>query len=86
MGHPHIGITAPQRTAIPPIAQDATASPYLDHVRRPRETVEDLIAAREIELAETSAVTPRSRIERDLAFLRDELARIDGRVCSEWQR
>ena len=86
MSHPHIGIAARQRTAIPPVAEHTTASPYLDHVRRPRKTVEDLIAAREIELAKTSAVAQRWHIERDLAFLRDELARIDGRVCSEWRR
>jgi hypothetical protein len=85
MSHPHIGIAAPQRTAIPPIARDTTASPYLDHVRRPRETVEDLIAAREIEFAKTTAAQ-RARIQRDLAFLRDELARIDSRACSEWRR
>ena len=43
-----------------------------------REIIEELIIAREIELAKTSAAVQRQRIEADLTFLRDELARLDG--------
>ena len=55
-------------------------SPYLNDVRSAREIIEELIIAREIELAKTSAAVQRQRIEADLTFLRDELARIDGRT------
>ena len=53
-------------------------SPYLAHARPPRKIIEELLVTREAELAKTTAATERQRIERDLAFLRDELARIDG--------
>ena len=52
-------------------------SPYLDHARPTRKLIEELIATREAELAKTTAAAERQRLERDLAFLRDELARID---------
>jgi hypothetical protein len=53
-------------------------SPYLAHVRPTRKIIEELILTREAKLAKTTAATERQRIERDLAFLRDELAWIDG--------
>ena len=53
-------------------------SPYLDHSRPTRKIVEELIIAREAALANTSSAAERRRIERDLAFLREELAWIDG--------
>ena len=53
-------------------------SPYLDHTRSTRETIHALIDAREAVLANASAAAQRRRVERDLAFLRGELARIDG--------
>ena len=61
-------------------------SPYLDYTRSTREAIGDLIAAREIELARTSAAAQRRCLKRDLTFLRDELARIGGQDCSGWQR
>lgn len=60
-------------------AEDTVTSPYLDHVRSTREIVEQLIAAREIELVKTSEAAQQQRIRRDLAFLHDELPRL----CSE---
>src|SRR5438128_2532267 len=54
-------------------------SPYLDRIRSTRETIEDLIAAREVEQANASAAAQRQRIERDLALLHDELGGIDSR-------
>jgi hypothetical protein len=53
-------------------------SPYLDRVRPPRETIEELVLAREHQLAEPIAALQRQRVERDLMFLRAELARIGG--------
>jgi hypothetical protein len=53
-------------------------SPYLDRVRSPRDIIEALIVAREMELAKTSAPAQRWRVERDLTFLRYELARLDA--------
>ena len=53
-------------------------SPYLDHSRPTRKLIEELIVTREAELAKTTTAVERQRLERDLAFLRDELARIDG--------
>ena len=38
--------------------------PYLDHLRSTREIVEELILAREIELAKTTAAAQRRRVER----------------------
>jgi hypothetical protein len=54
------------------------SSPYLDYVRPTRKIIEALISTREIELAKANTVPQRRRIERDLRFLRDELARLDG--------
>ena len=68
------------------VPEDAMTSPYLDYTRSTREIIEELVAAREIELARTSAAAQRRCLERDLSFLRDELARNDSRVCSECQR
>ena len=55
-------------------------SPYLDHIRSTRKIIKDLIVAREIELVKATSAEQRQRVERDLSFLRDELARIDGRA------
>ena len=74
-----------QRTAITRVSEDTMTSPYLDYTRSTREIIEELIAAREIELERTSAAAQRRCLERELTFLRDELARIDSRVCSECQ-
>ena len=71
-------IAVRQRTAILRVPEDRMTSPYLDHIRSTREILEDLIAAREGELAKTSAAMQPRRVERDLTFLRDELARLDG--------
>jgi hypothetical protein len=60
------------------VPEDAVTSPYLDRVRSPRGIIEALIVAREMELAKTSAPAQRWRVERDLTFLRDELARLDA--------
>jgi hypothetical protein len=67
---------------------DTITSPYLDHIRATREIIAELIVAREVELAKSTATAQRRRVERDLTFLRDELARIDrqaeagGSLCS----
>jgi len=60
-------------------AEDAMTSPYLDHVRSAHKTIEELIDARESELTNTTTAKQRARVERDLTFLREELARIDAR-------
>jgi len=85
MNEQHIGIAVRQRIAITRAPEDTMTSPYLDYTRSTREIIEELIAAREIELARTSAAAQRRCLERDLNFLRHELARIDSRVCSECQ-
>ena len=76
----NIAIAFRQRTAIHEqrIPEDTLISPYLAHIRSTREIIEELILVRESELAKTTAAAQRRRVERDLAFLRDELARIDG--------
>ena len=51
-------------------------SPYLSHSRPTRKIIEELIVTREAELAKASESAQRQRIEEELAFLRDELARI----------
>jgi hypothetical protein len=51
-------------------------SPYLDRVRAGREMIEQLIATREVELARVTSAAGRRRIEHDLRFLREELARV----------
>jgi hypothetical protein len=86
MSQHEIEIAVRQRTAIIEVSEDTVTSPYLDRVRSTRKIIEDLIVAREVALTKTTAVAPRRRIERDLTFLRDELARIDGQGFSEWQR
>ena len=53
-------------------------SPYLDYIRSTRETIQALIVAREGALAKPGAAAQRRRVQRDLSFLRAELARIDG--------
>ena len=53
-------------------------SPYLAHARPTRQLIEELIVSREAELATITTAAERQRLENDLAFLRDELARIDG--------
>jgi hypothetical protein len=52
------------------------SSPYLDQVRHAREVVEQLIATRELELSRVTFAVQRQRVERDLMFLREELARL----------
>ena len=73
-------IAARQRAAIPhlTVPEDIMTSPYLSHLRPTRKIVEELIIAREAELTKTTSAVERRRIKRDLAFLREELARIDG--------
>ena len=73
-------IAARQRAAIRDLRlpEDIMTSPYLDHIRPPREIIEALIVAREAALVKTSAAAQRRRVERDLSFLRAELTRIDG--------
>ena len=73
-----IAIAVRPRTAITQLPEHLMTSPYLNHIRSAREIIEGLIIAREIELAKTSAAVQRQRIEADLTFLRDELARLDG--------
>jgi hypothetical protein len=51
-------------------------SPYLDEVRATRKIIEELIVAREFELSRAMVAVERRRVERDLSFLREELARI----------
>jgi hypothetical protein len=79
MSEQHIGVAVRQRIAIARAPEDTMTSPYLDRIRSPRRIIEELIVVRGIELGKTSAVAQRQRIERDLTFLNDELARIDGR-------
>jgi hypothetical protein len=80
MSQQDIEIAVRQRTAPHElrVAEETMTSPYLDHVRSTRNTIEALIVTREVELAKTSAAVQRQRIEADLTFLRDELARLDG--------
>ena len=73
-----VEIAVRPRTAIMRLPEDIMTSPYLNHIRSARELIEKLIIAREIELAKTSAAVQRQRIEADLTFLCDELARLDG--------
>jgi hypothetical protein len=77
MSQHDIGVAVGQRTAITRLPEDIMTSPYLNHVRSAREIIEELIIAREIELAKTSAAVQRQRTEADLTFLRDELVRLD---------
>ena len=78
MSQQHVGVAALQRAAISRLPEDIMTSPYLDHVRSAGEMIEELIVAREIELAKTTTAAQRRRVELDLTFLRDELARLDG--------
>jgi hypothetical protein len=59
-------------------AMSLTVSPYLDRPTRPiRDTIMDLIAAREAQLSRCNLdPAERWRIEGELAFLSDEQARI----------
>ena len=77
-GQHDVEIAVRPRTAISRLPEGLMTSPYLNHVRSAGEIIEELIIAREIELAKTSAAVQRQRIEADLTFLRDELARLDG--------
>lgn len=79
-----IEIAVLQRAAIhdPPIAEITMTSPYLGHIRSARKIIKELILAREVELAKTTATEERRRVERDLTFLHDELVRIDVKSCS----
>ena len=61
-------------------------SPYLDRVRPPRKTIEELILARERQLAGPISALQRLRLQRDLMFLRAELARIDGQDFGAQER
>jgi hypothetical protein len=82
MSQQHIEIAVRQRAVLLDlrVPEDIMTSPYLDHIRAPRNIIEELILAREVELAKTTAAAQRRRVERDLTFLRDELARIDGPI------
>ena len=61
-------------------------SPYLDHIRAIRSVIEGLIAVREVALAKATANAQRQRVQGDLTFFRDELARIDGQGFREPHR
>ena len=52
------------------------SSPYLDQVRQAREVVQQLIATRELDLSRVTSAAQCHRVERDLVFLREELARL----------
>jgi hypothetical protein len=80
MSQQHIEIAALQRAALLDLRlpEDTMTSPYLAHIRSTRNMIEELILAREIELAKATAAAQRRHVERDLNFLRDELTRIDG--------
>ena len=80
MSRHDIGVAVRQRTAITRVSEDTITSPYLDHIRSTRETIEDLIAAREVALVKTAA--QRWCIDRDLGFLREELARIGDKAAA----
>ena len=88
MSPQHIEIAAPPAATIhqQPVPEVAMTSPYLDHIRPPRRVIEDLITAREVKLAKAGSPEQRRRFERDLNFLGDELARIDGQSRRGWQR
>ena len=86
MSQNEIVIAVRQRTAILRVPEDRMTSPYLDHIRSTREILEDLIAAREGELAKTSAAMQRRRVERDLTFLRDELDRVNHNAAAGGSR
>jgi hypothetical protein len=86
MNQQHIGIAVRQRTAITRAPEDAMTSPYLDHIRSTGKIIEDLIAAREVELAKTTTADQRQRIERELSFLRDESGRIRSQGREGWRR
>jgi len=86
MSRQHIGIAVRQRAAITEVPEDSMTSPYLDRIRSTREILEDLISAREGELAKTTAAMQRRRVERDLTFLRDELARINDKAAAGGSR
>jgi hypothetical protein len=78
MSRHDIGVAVRQRAAITRVPEDTMTSPYLNYVRSTRNTIEELIVARELELAKTTAAAQRWRVERDLIFLQEDLARIDG--------
>jgi hypothetical protein len=67
------------------VPEDTMTSPYLDYIRSTHRIIEELIVAREVELAKTTAAAQRRHVERDLTFLRDELARIDGHGSSGYR-
>jgi|HubBroStandDraft_6_1064221.scaffolds.fasta_scaffold58039_6 hypothetical protein len=81
--HIEIAALAPAAIHDPPVAAATMSSPYLDRMRSTHKTIEDLIAAREVELAKATTADQRQRVERELSFLRDELARIGGQGCNE---
>ena len=82
MSQHDIGVAVRQRTTITRVSEDTMTSPYLDHIRSTRETIEDLIAAREVALVKTTAAAQRWCIDRDLGFLREELARIGDKAAA----
>jgi hypothetical protein len=94
ISRPDIVIAVLQRAAIHDlrVPGDTMTSPYLNQVRSTRKIIEELILAREFEPAKTTTAAQRRRVERDLIFLRDELARIDGhgssgyRMCASCSR
>ena len=83
MSRQNIEIAALPRAAIDDlVADDMMTSPYLDHRRSTRDLIQELILAREVLLAKTIAARHRRRVERDLTFLRDELARSDAKASA----
>ena len=80
MSQHDIGVAVRQRTTITRVSEDTMTSPYLDQIRSTRETIEDLIAAREVAPVKTAA--QRWCIDRDLGFLREELARIGDKAAA----
>lgn len=85
MSRQDIGIAVRQRTAITPVRESTMTSPCLDHIRPTRSIIKELIAARAVELAKTTATAPRQRVERESSFLRDELARLQGETKPDAQ-
>jgi hypothetical protein len=88
MSQQHIEIAVRQRAVIHDLQGPGhpMTSRYLDRIRSTRYTIEELILVRQVELAKTTAAAQRRRVERDLAFLRDELARIDAKAAAGGSR
>src|SRR5260370_30322271 len=70
MSQQHIEIAVRQRAVIHDLQGPGhpMTSRYLDRIRSTRYIIEELILARQVELAKTTAAAQRRRVERDLAF------------------